>query len=132
LRDRLVLVLHIGYAFVPLGFLLIGVSALTGFIPPSAGIHAWTAGAIGLMTLAVMTRATLGHTGQALHAGPATQAIYACVLIGALLRVCAAAHGSMVLLEAGGTLWIAGFAGYVLVYARLLVMRKPAWAQARC
>jgi len=131
-RDRLVLVLHIGYAFVPLGFLLIGVSALTGFIPPSAGIHAWTAGAIGLMTLAVMTRATLGHTGQALHAGPATQAIYACVLIGALLRVCAAAHGSMVLLEAGGTLWIAGFAGYVLVYARLLVMRKPAWAQARC
>jgi uncharacterized protein involved in response to NO len=130
--DRLVLVLHVGYAFVPLGFLLIGVAALTNFIPPSAGIHAWTAGAVGLMTLAVMTRATLGHTGQALHAGPATQAIYACVLIGALLRVCAAAHGSLPLLEAGGTLWIAGFAGYVAVYARLLVMRKPAWAQACC
>jgi uncharacterized protein involved in response to NO len=132
LADRLVLVLHVGYAFVPLGFLLIGISALTEIVPASAGIHAWTAGAIGLMTLAVMTRATLGHTGQALHAGPATQAIYACVLIGALLRVCAAAHGSMVLLEAGGTLWIAGFAGFVLVYAPLLVMRKPAWAQARC
>jgi uncharacterized protein involved in response to NO len=130
--DRLVLVLHVGYAFVPLGFLLVGVSALTGAVPPSAGIHAWTAGAIGLMTLAVMTRATLGHTGQALHAGPATQAVYACVLIGALLRVCGAVHGSLPLIEAGGTLWIAGFIGYVLVYARLLVMRKPAWAQARC
>jgi len=130
--DRLVLVLHVAYFFVPLGFLLVGVAAFTAVVPPSAGIHAWTAGAIGLMTLAVMTRATLGHTGQALHAGPATQVIYVCVLIGALLRVCAAVHGSLVLLEAGGALWTAGFAAYVLVYAPLLVMRKPAWAQARC
>ena len=130
--DRLVLVLHVGYAFVPLGFLLLGIAALMDEVPASAGIHAWTAGAIGLMTLAVMTRATLGHTGQALHAGPATQAIYACVLIGALLRVCAAVAGSVPLIEAGGALWIAGFAGYSVVYARLLVMRKPAWAQARC
>jgi uncharacterized protein involved in response to NO len=130
--DRLVLVLHVGYVFVPLGFLLIGLSDFTNAVPPSAGIHAWTAGAIGLMTLAVMTRATLGHTGQALHAGPATQAIYACVLIGALLRVCAAVLGSLPLIEAGGTLWIAGFAGYVVVYGPLLVRRKPAWAQARC
>jgi uncharacterized protein involved in response to NO len=130
LADRLVLVLHVGYAFVPLGFLLLGVSAFTALVPPSAGIHAWTAGAAGLMTLAVMTRATLGHTGQALHAGPATQAIYLCVLLGALLRVCAAVHGSTVLLEAGGTLWIAGFAGFSLVYAPLLIMRKPAWAAA--
>jgi uncharacterized protein involved in response to NO len=130
--DRLVLVLHVGYAFVPFGFLLLGLAALAGDLPASAGIHAWTAGAIGLMTLAVMTRATLGHTGQALQAGPATQAIYACVLIGALLRVCAAIAGSMPLLEAGGVLWVAGFLGYVLVYAPLLVRRKPAWAQARC
>ena len=132
LADRLVLVLHVGYAFIPLGFLLLGVAALTGKVPPSAGIHAWTAGAIGLMTLAVMTRATLGHTGQTLQAGAATQAINACVLIGALLRVCAAVAGSLPLLETGGVLWIAGFAGYALVYAPLLVMRKPAWAAARC
>ena len=132
LADRLVLVLHVGYAFVPLGFLLLGIAALTGDVPPSAGIHAWMAGAVGLMTLAVMTRATLGHTGQKLQAGPATQAIYACVLIGALLRVIAAVSGSLPLIEIGGILWIAGFAGYALVYAPLLVMRKPAWAAARC
>jgi len=130
--DRLVLVLHVGYAFVPLGFLLLGVAALDGGVPASAGIHAWTAGAIGLMTLAVMTRATLGHTGQALQAGPATQIVYVCVLIGALLRVCAAIAGSTELVEAGGALWTAGFLGYVLVYAPFLVRRKPAWAQARC
>ena len=132
LADRLVLVLHVGYAFVPLGFLLLGIAALTGDVPPSAGIHAWMAGAVGLMTLAVMTRATLGHTGQPLQAGPATQVIYACVLIGALLRVIAAVSGSLPLIETGGILWIAGFAGYALVYAPLLVMRKPAWAAARC
>ena len=60
-RDRLVLILHVGYAFVPLGFLLASAAALD-IIVPSAGIHAWTVGAAGTMTLAVMTRASLGHT----------------------------------------------------------------------
>src|SRR6185312_12465234 len=101
--------------FVPLGFLLLGVSVLTDVVPPSAGIHAWTAGAVGLMTLAVMTRATLGHTGRPLQAGAATQAIYALVLAGALLRIAAAFLPSTMLLEAAGAAWIAGFAGFVLV-----------------
>src|SRR5262249_41467455 len=54
--DRLVLVLHIGYVFVPLGFLMVGVAIFAPDVPATAGIHAWTAGAIGLMTVAVMTR----------------------------------------------------------------------------
>ena len=63
--DRLVLVLHVAYAFVPVGFVLTGISILRAdLVPASAGIHAWTAGAIGMMTLAVMTRASLGHTGH--------------------------------------------------------------------
>jgi uncharacterized protein involved in response to NO len=131
LADRLVLVLHIGYAFVPFGMLLVGASALTAIVPPSAGIHAWTAGAVGLMTLAVMTRATLGHTGQLLRAGAATQAIYALVLVGALLRVTAAFTGSLVLIELAGVAWIGGFTLFVLLFGPLLAMRKPAWAQAR-
>lgn len=132
IADRLVLVLHVGYAFVPLGFVLVGASILFESVPPSAGIHAWTAGAVGLMTLAVMTRATLGHTGQPLQAGPATQAIYVFVMAGALLRIAAAFNGSLILLSAGGALWIAGFAGFVLVFGPLLVRRKPAWTTARC
>src|SRR6185312_14453227 len=125
LADRLVLILHVAYLFVPLGFIFVGLSFFVDAVPVSAGLHAWTAGAIGLMTLAVMTRATLGHTGQPLQASAATQAIYVCVLIAAVLRICAAFHGSMILLEAAGTLWIAGFAGFALVYAPLLVRRKP-------
>ena len=69
------LILHVGYAFVPLGFLL-NAAAAFDLVPPSAGIHAWMAGAAGTMTLAVMSRATLGHTGQPLTASRATQAIY--------------------------------------------------------
>jgi uncharacterized protein involved in response to NO len=131
LADRLVLVLHVGYAFVPLGFLLIGAAIFTDAVPMSAGIHAWTAGAIGLMTLAVMTRATLGHTGRALEAGLGTQAIYALVLAAALLRIVAAFTGSLALIETAGALWIAGFACFVLLYGPLLILRKPVWAGAQ-
>jgi uncharacterized protein involved in response to NO len=132
LADRLVLVLHVGYAFVPLGFLLMGASAFLGAVPPSAGVHAWTAGAIGLMTLAVMTRATLGHTGQPLQAGHATQGIYVAVLAAALARIVAAFVGSIKLLEFAGLAWIVGFTLFVLLYGPLLVARKPVWAETRC
>jgi uncharacterized protein involved in response to NO len=125
--DRLVLVLHLGYFFIPLGFLLIGASIWFATVPPSAGIHAWTAGAFGMMTLAVMTRATLGHTGHPLQAGSGTQAIYALVFVGALLRIVAACIGSSVLLNAAGAAWIAGFVGFAALYGPLLALRKPAW-----
>lgn len=132
LADRLVLVLHVGYAFVPIGFLLLGASMLTSAVPTSAGIHAWTAGAVGMMTLAVMTRATLGHTGQPLQASPMTQGIYALILISAVMRIVAAFTGSIILIEVAGFLWVAGFVCFVLLYGPLLARRKPAWAEARC
>ena len=132
LADRLVLVLHVAYGFVPLGFLLVGASAFVDAIPPSAGVHAWTVGAVGLMTLAVMTRATLGHTGRPLEADWTTQTVYALVFVAALLRIAAAITGSPGLLDAAGALWIAGFAGFVLLYGPLLVTRKPAWTETRC
>ena len=125
IADRLVLVLHVGYAFVPLGFLLIGASIWLPLIPASAGVHAWAAGAVGLMTLAVMTRASLGHTGKPLQAGPATQAMYGVVLVAAVLRIVSAITGSMFLLEFAGVAWIAGFALFVLLYGPLLAARRP-------
>jgi len=129
--DPLVLVLHVAYAFVPLGFVLIGLSVV-GSVPASAGIHAWGAGAIGLMTLAVMTRASLGHTGHALRAGPATQAIYGLVFAGAIVRIAAVLSANMPLLELAGVFWIAGFALFALSYGPTLARQRPAWAEARC
>lgn len=130
LRDRLVLVLHVAYAFVPAGFLLLGLSFWSGAVPQSAGIHAFTAGAMGLMPLAVMTRATLGHTGQPLAASRGTQAIYALAAIGAVLRVAAAIAGSRMLLDLGGLFWIAAFAGFAVLFGPLLIGRPPNWRDA--
>lgn len=129
--DRLVLVLHVGYAFVPIGFILLGVGALTAAVPASAGIHAWTTGAVGLMTLSVMTRASLGHTGQPLMASPGTQAIYSLALAAALLRIAAAFDGSTVLIHLAAFAWIAAFGGFTLAYGPMLVGRLPAWKDAR-
>ena len=129
LRDRLVLVLHVGYGFVPLGFLLVaGAILYPQAVPVSAGIHAWTVGAIGTMTLAIMTRASLGHAGQELVAGPLTQAIYVAVLLAAFLRI-AAAFGSEVaalLLEAAGAVWIAAFWFFAVGYGPLLLRPRKA------
>jgi uncharacterized protein involved in response to NO len=131
LADRLVLVLHVAYAFVPVGFLLLGASVLSAHVPAGAALHAWTAGAAGLMTLAVMTRASLGHTGHALAAGTATQAIYALAFVAAVLRIVAACLGATALLHAAGFAWIAAFGGFVAIYGPLLAGRPAAWADAR-
>ena len=122
-RERLVLILHLGYAFIPAGFLLTGMAALD-LAPPAAGIHAFAGGAIGTMTLAVMTRASLGHTGHALVASRATQAIYAAVIAAALSRIAAAFEPTMPLLILAAALWAAAFLGFGAAYGPLL-LRAP-------
>lgn len=116
-RDRLVLILHVAYAFVPLGFVLIGLAALD-LLPASAGIHAWTGGAMGVMTLAVMSRASLGHMGRALEATAFMQGIYLLLVAAAIARVCAAIHTewSGLLLHVAGLSWAFAFVGFVLAY----------------
>jgi uncharacterized protein involved in response to NO len=64
LGEPIVLVLHLGYLWLAVALLLLGLSILPASVPASSAIHALTAGAVGTMTLAVMTRATLGHTGR--------------------------------------------------------------------
>jgi uncharacterized protein involved in response to NO len=127
LADRLVLVLHVAYAFIPAGYLLTALAALD-LVAPGAGVHAWTGGAIGTMTIAVMTRASLGHTGRALSASPATQAIYLAVVIAALARVCAALEPSHadILLPIAGAAWTAAFIGFAAIYGPLLCTARKA------
>ena len=125
-RERLLLILHVAYFFVPLGFLL-NAAAAFALVPASAGIHAWMAGAAGTMTLAVMSRATLGHSGQQLTASYPTQAIYAAIVVAALARVCAAiepAHSEL-LLHVAAFAWAAAFIGFAFAFAPLLVGHDP-------
>jgi len=123
-RDRLVLVLHIGYAFVPLGFAMLAAHVfLPHVISISAGIHAWTTGAVGTMTLAIMTRASLGHTGRVLAAGPLTHGIYAAIVMAAVLRIAAAVlpDATTALLQAAGAAWVAAFWMFAAGYGALLM-----------
>ena len=123
--DRLVLVLHFGFAFVPLGFLLGGLCAF-GITAPSAGIHAWTTGAFGIMTLAVMSRASLGHTGRTLTASPGLEAVYAAAAIAAVARICAVLHPQWndALLPVAALAWATAFLGFAALYAPLLCLPK--------
>ena len=107
-----------------LGVALLGLTVLDADVPLGAAIHALTAGAIGTSTLAVMTRATRGHTGRALSADHATIAIYLLVNIAAIVRVAAAVGETwaMPLLVASATLWIGAFALFVFRYGPMLLL----------
>ncbi len=123
LGEPLVTILHAGYLFVPVGFLLMALAiAFPGVVAPVAAVHAWTAGAIGVMTLAVMTRASLGHTGHELTASPATLAIYSCVIIGAAARI-AAAFGiaPQIMLHTAAAGWILAFGGFAVMFGPMLL-----------
>lgn len=122
LRDPLVASLHAGYAWVATGLALVGVADATGAIPWTAGLHALTAGAMGTMILAVMTRVALGHTGRALVAAPGVVWIYGLISAGALLRVIAPLGGPVTLtLLASGVLWSGAFALFLVIHAPILL-----------
>jgi uncharacterized protein involved in response to NO len=119
--DPLVLVLHVGYAWVPVGVALLGFS-LMGLVPRSAAIHALTAGAMATMILAVMTRASLGHTARELKAGPATVVVYLLVTIGAVLRVFASLRliDYNLGIDVAGVAWGSAFLLFLIAYAPVL------------
>lgn len=126
-REPLVWSLHAGYAWLGLGLLLIGLSILfPAAVPRTAGVHALTAGAVGAMTLAVMTRASLGHTGRARTADRATQAIYLAVNAAALFRVAAAfvPEAYAALLGLSAVFWSAAFGGFAVAYGPMLVQPR--------
>ena len=127
LRDPLVLILHVAYAWLPLGLLLLGTSIIVPTVPATSALHALTAGAMASMTLAVMTRATLGHTGRALHADLPTQAIYTFVTLGAAIRVTAPLlpFDYMRMIELAGLLWGGAFFLFVISYGPKLVGSRP-------
>jgi uncharacterized protein involved in response to NO len=120
--EPLVAILHIAYLFVPIGFVLVALGILRpDIVSPSGALHAWTAGAVGTMTLAVMTRASLGHTGQPLTANRAVQTIYIAVIFSALARIVAAfglARDPM--LHVSATAWIFAFVVFAAVFGPLL------------
>lgn len=121
-RVPLVWVLHLGYAWIPAGLLLKSTAILGGFSFAAFWLHALTAGALATLILAVMTRASLGHTGRPLRVGGVVVASYALLAAAALVRVFGASAGLdyRAALLAAATLWAAAFGLFLLVYAPIL------------
>lgn len=123
--EPLLFVLHVAFAFVGFGFLAIA-AAGAGWLPVAGAMHVLMVGGMGGMMLAVMTRATRGHTGQPLTATRVTIAAYACLFGAALARPAADILAAPVLLDLAGGLWMAAFALFLLEYAPMLLRdRKP-------
>lgn len=124
--EALVWVLHAGYAFVPLGFLAIVLGWFAPAIGPAA-LHVWLAGAVGLMTLAVMTRASLGHAGRPLHATRPIAALYVALIVSVVARFAAGAlPGQSWLLDLAAGAWIAAFGGFAAIYWPILARPRGA------
>ena len=123
--EPIVVILHIAYCFIPLGFAAIALSAL-GHMEERSVLHLLSVGAIACMMLAVMTRASLGHTGHALTASKLTIAAYASLILCALVRPLAEVLPDMApaFYAASGLLWIAAFGLYCLEYAPILARKR--------
>jgi len=123
LRDPLLWSLHLGYAWLPVGFACLAAGDLLGGVPSSIGLHALTAGAFGTMVLSVMSRVALGHTGRPLELHRSVVVAYLLVTAGALLRtagpILLPGLGLSVVI-ASGVLWSAAFAVYLGVYWPIL------------
>ncbi|TDQ80429.1 uncharacterized protein involved in response to NO [Dongia mobilis] len=122
--DPLLVVLHFGYAWLVLGLTLLGAATVApDLVPQSAAIHALTAGAAAVMILAVMTRATRGHTGRDLVADRRTAMLYLAINLAALTRVVAALvpDWSMPLWSLAALLWVAAFGLFLLAYGGMLL-----------
>lgn len=122
-REPLVLILHCGYGWFALSLFILGGSILGIGLPQEDAVHAFTSGAVGAMTLAVMTRASLGHTGRPRHAGPLTVLIYTLVNLGAVLRVFGPMTGlpaNLVLGVAAGS-WSGAYLLFALFYGPFLL-----------
>ena len=125
IRDPLVAILHLAYGFVPLGFFLLALSIVfPEAIPQAAGIHALGGGAIGSMTIAVMARATLGHTGRQLKAGAGTVFLFAAILLAGWCRILGALAPHAEVITVAGILWAIAFLGFAATYGSALVGPK--------
>jgi uncharacterized protein involved in response to NO len=127
LRVPLVWVLHLGYFWIVLG-LLAASAAWLDWLPKAAALHAFGAGAVGTMVLAVMSRASLGHTGRKLQARVPTTLAYALVSMGALLRVVASiipGQAAEPMIVMSGLLWAGCYTLFCVFYAPILVRPRP-------
>ena len=120
-------VLHLAYLCLPAGLALLAARDFNVPIPALVPLHVLAVGALGLMTLGMMTRVSLGHTGRIVAADRKTTLAYVLLLLAVVVRaagpfLCSASYRAAMLLAA--SLWIAAFAIFLASYVRVLVTRR--------
>jgi uncharacterized protein involved in response to NO len=123
-RHPLLWILHAGYAWLVLGLLARGVAAFDAALAPSLATHALTVGAIGSITLGMMARVALGHTGRKLVAPLPAAWAFAAILLAAMTRVFVpmiAPRHYLVELSVAAGLWAVAFALYLVSYVPVLL-----------
>jgi uncharacterized protein involved in response to NO len=129
--EPLVIVLHLAYGFVPVGLLAIAASTVQ-IIDVTSAIHVLTVGTVTTMMLAVMTRATRGHTGRELTASRMTCMCFSAIFLCALVRPAAEFDPAYAILaySVAAALWVGAFALYLFEYGPMLVARRKPSARA--
>ena len=122
LRTPILWILHASYAWIAVHLALRGLAAFD-LVPAALATHALTVGAIGGLTIGMMTRTARGHTARPLKVGNAELAAYALVQAAAVARSLAplvfpAAYGALIAVSAA--LWFAAFAVFTVVYIPIL------------
>ncbi len=116
-------VLHLGYGWIVAGFLLKAGSAW-GVVPPPFTLHAFSVGGIGVLTVGMMARVSLGHTARPLKVGSGMAFAFAAVNLAAVTRGLLPIlypQWFLQLVILIGVLWLVGFAIFVVVYAPILM-----------
>jgi uncharacterized protein involved in response to NO len=121
MEEPLLIILHVAYGFVPLGLAGVGLAEL-GLVSDASALHVLTVGGIGCMTFAIMTRASLGHTGRRLTASTSITIAYLALILAAVIRPFAeiAASHYHLLLGAAGACWLIAFALFLMEYTPIL------------
>ncbi len=124
--NPLLFVLHVAYAWFPIGYTLLGFAVFGWLFTPTSALHALTMGAIGNMVLAVMTRVSLGHSGRPLQAARATVLAYWLLMIAVLIRILGPLTGEsyLLMIDLSATGWMLAFAIFVWVYWPILTGSK--------
>jgi uncharacterized protein involved in response to NO len=125
-KVPLLWVLHLGYAWLVAGFILLALSA-AGLVNQMPALHAFTAGGIGTITLGMMARVSLGHTGRTLHVGVAMTRAFILVTLAGISRVFLPVidfDHSRTWIVVAGIFWTLAFAIFVLSYARVLIQPR--------
>lgn len=117
-------ILHLGYAWIAVGFVLLALSAVGVGAAAGGALHAFTAGGIGVLTLGMMARVSLGHTGRMLESVPLMTLAFVAVNLAALVRVVLPlvfpawyAQGMAV----SGLLWMLAFGLFAAIYTPILL-----------